>query len=240
MIVFESEVARPAGMFRCLGQVTPCQGVASSMQRHGTLERAEFVFIHDDHAGHVGGMSLTELQPPLGVPQAGIDAVDLTAREEHSRIGVAEHRPAAEHLVGQRGEPTTEHALLSTIAQRWPGELDELGRAREITGSEGVVDGVRTLTVLLIPVARPSVQLLYVVGRLLRQTRAKHVRKEVVVAIPLTAVVQRDDEQVPSFERLQLGLAIVEPGDGITHRTAQALQYRGSQQETSDLLGLAL
>ena len=61
-----------------------------------------------------------------------------------------------------------------------------------------------------------------------------------MVAIPAAAVVERDQEQVPSIERLQHGLATALAGDGIAQRAAQPVQDGGLQQEAPDLFGLTL
>ena len=61
-----------------------------------------------------------------------------------------------------------------------------------------------------------------------------------MVAIPLAAVIQRDQEQVSALQRRQLGLATVLAGDGIAQRAAQPVQDGGLQEEVLDMLGLAL
>jgi hypothetical protein len=55
----------------------------------------------------------------------------------------------------------------------------------------------------------------------------QHVSKQMVVAIPPAAVVERDQEQVSPVQRLQHGLAATLPGDGIAQRTAQKLEPVG-------------
>src|SRR6266567_9627559 len=68
----------------------------------------------------------------------------------------------------------------------------------------------------------------------------QHVSEEIVVAIPPAAVVKRDQEQVPSIQRLQHGLAATLPGDGIAQWTAQSAEDGGLQQEGLDVIGLTL
>ena len=52
---------------------------------HGdrTRETAKLLFVHDDHLGRWGFRSLTpvcrRVQPPFGVPQAGLNALELAA-----------------------------------------------------------------------------------------------------------------------------------------------------------------
>ena len=61
-----------------------------------------------------------------------------------------------------------------------------------------------------------------------------------MVAIPLAAVVERDQEQVCAIERLEHGLAAVLTGDGIAQWAAQPAQDRGLQQEAPNMIGLTL
>ena len=119
-------------------------------------------------------------------------------------------------------------------------ELDQVRRPLEVLAGQRVADGLGPLAVLLVPLARPPVQLRDAVGLLVEQARPQHVGEQVVVAIPLAPVVERDEEQVRPIERLQHGLAAVLAGDGIAQRAAQPVQDRGLQQEAPDVLGLAL
>ena len=103
-----------------------------------------------------------------------------------------------------------------------------------------MADGLGRLAVLLVPRARPPVQVRHLAGLLVEQPRLQHVGEELVVAIPPAAVIERDQEQVPPIQRLQHGLAATLPGDGIAQRTAQPTQDRGLQQEGLDTFGLTL
>ena len=139
----------------------------------------------------------------------------------------------AEQLVGERLEPAQQRGLLSTPAQCGHGQLDQVRRSGKVLGGQRVADRLGPLAVLLVPRARPPVQVGNVLGLLVQQVRAQHVRKEVVVAIPPAAVVERDHEQVPALQRLQHGLPAVLAGDGIAQRAAQPVQDGGLQQEAS-------
>ena len=83
-----------------------------------------------------------------------------------------------------------------------------------------MADRLGRLAVLLVPRARPPVQIRNVVGLLVQQVRLQHVREELVVAVPLAAVVERDQEQVPSIKSLEHGFAAVPAGNGIAERAA--------------------
>src|SRR6185295_18675314 len=95
-------------------------------------------------------------------------------------------------------------------------------------------DGVRQLGVLLKPFASPAVQFWNQVRLFLDQMSLQDVGKEVVVSVPLALIVQRDNEEVATFERLQDAPAAFVRGDHIAEGAAQPAENRGLQQEASD------
>jgi hypothetical protein len=101
-----------------------------------------------------------------------------------------------------------------------------------------VADGLGQLAVLLVPFARPSVQVQHLAGLLIQQARLQHVCEQMVVAIPPAAGVERDQEQVPSIQRLQHALAATLPGHRIAEWAAQPAQNGGLQQKGLDPIGL--
>jgi len=60
---------------------------------------------------------------------------------------------------------------------------------------------------------------------------AQHLGKQVVVAVPTSLVIQRDDKQVRPLEHFQHGLAPLLTRHRIAERSAQALQETGAQQK---------
>jgi hypothetical protein len=85
-------------------------------------------------------------------------------------------------------------------------------------------DCLGRLAVLLIPRARPPVQIRNVGGMFVQQVRLQNVRKEMVVAVPLTAVVERHQEQVLSIKSLEHGFAAVPAGNGIAERATEPVE----------------
>ena len=77
------------------------------------------------------------------------------------------------------------------------------------SAGQRVADRLGSFAVPLVPGARSPVQLMDAVGLLVKQMRAQHIGKEMVVAVPLAAVVERDQEQVRPIESLQHRLAAV-------------------------------
>ena len=93
---------------------------------------------------------------------------------------------------------------------------------------------------LLVPDARPPMQLRNEVGLLVLQTREEYVGEQVMVAIPLALIVERHQEQISSLELLEHRLPIGLAGDSVGRGPAQPGQDRGSEEELSDRIGLAL
>ena len=78
--------------------------------------------------------------------------------------------------------------------------------------------------VRLVPLARPPVQRTGAVRILRRGTRQEHIAEKVVVAVPLAAVIERDDEEVPPLQLLQLRSAILPSRDGVAQRAGQSVE----------------
>ena len=181
------------------------------------------------------------VQPPLGVPQAGLDALELAAHQQRPAYPtLSTGRTRTSSSGSASSQPTQRGLLPAPGAVAGTAELDQVRRSLEVLGGQRVADRLGRLAVLLVPRARPPVQVRHLVGLLVQQARLQHVGEEVVVAIPLAAVVERDQEQVAALQRLQHGLAAVLAGDGIAQRAAQPVQDGGLQQEVPDLVGLAL
>ncbi len=80
---------------------------------------------------------------------------------------------------------------------------------------------------LLVPRARAPMQRRYLIGLLRHQMRREHFGKEVVIAIPVTRVIQRNDKEVASLQGLQPCVAFSLAGDGIAQRTMQPVENGG-------------
>ena len=155
------------------------------------------------------------VQPALGVPQAGLDALGLASHEDGPGVAVAQHGPCPDQLVGERLQPPTEGRLLPVAGRRRHRELDEVRGSREVLAGHRVADRLGAFAVLLVPLGRAPMELRDVLGPLIAQARLEHVGEQMVVAIPLPPVVQGDEEQVPPLERLEHRLAAVLAGDGV-------------------------
>src|SRR5690348_7415412 len=101
-----------------------------------------------------------------------------------------EHRPGLDHVVGEHLEPATQPGLLPGPAHCRDRELDQVRRSLEIPGSQRVADGHGLLAVLLVPRARPPVQVRHLARLLVEQARLQHVSEQMVVSIPPAAVIE--------------------------------------------------
>ena len=139
----------------------------------------------------------------------------------------AEHGPAAEQLVGERLQPAKQGGLLSTPAHAWPCQFDQVRRSLEILGGQRVADRIGRRTVLLVPLTGTPMQSGYLIGLLRHQMRREHFGKEVVIAIPVALVIQRNDKEVAALQGLQPRVAFLLAGDGIAQRTTQPVENGG-------------
>ena len=95
----------------------------------------------------------------------------------------------------------------------------------EVTRGQRMADRFVPQGILLVPPARPVMQLRHGLGLLVCQVRAEHICEEMVIAIPLATVVERDQEQIGPVDRLEHGLASVLLGDGVAQRPCQSIQH---------------
>ena len=138
------------------------QGLPGAVDGDRRREAAELLLVHDDHrrrrrpVAHAG----RRVQPPLGVPQARLDALELAAGQQRPGIPVAEHGPDADQLVGERLEPAEQRRLLPTPGAS-PGiasSTRSAARSKSSAASAWRIASDR-LAVPLVPRARPPVQL---------------------------------------------------------------------------------
>src|SRR5688500_20164631 len=61
-----------------------------------------------------------------------------------------------------------------------------------------------------------------------------------MVAIPRVAIVERDDEEVPSFEVFEERVGVAFPSDGLAQWAAEPVENGGSQKEAPDVFRLGL
>ena len=120
VVVLADEVERPPGMGHGAGHIAEDQGLSGPVHGDRARQSAERRLVDDDHrarslGGPVHGL-VRRVEPPLGVPQPLLDALDLAPDEERPGVGVAQHGPDPEQLVGERLEPAAQRGLLAMLA----------------------------------------------------------------------------------------------------------------------------
>src|SRR5437879_6294559 len=78
-VVLGCDLERAAGMRYGLDQIAASQCIARTMHGNGSWQRLVFLFVHDDHARPLSVRLCGRREPPLGVTQALVDAVQLAA-----------------------------------------------------------------------------------------------------------------------------------------------------------------
>ena len=116
---------------------------------------------------------------------------------------------------------------------------DQGRRLGERSGRAGVADGLVEVAGLLMPGGGPLVQGRHQPRLGGGELQAEQLGEQVVVAIPVAAVVERHQEQVGAFQLLQQPRRAVPLQDGVAQGARQALQDRGAQQERPDGVRLA-
>ena len=80
----------------------------------------------------------------------------------------------------------------------------------------------------------------YLIRLLRHQVHTKNISKEMVIAIPVALVVQRNDKEVAPLQSFQLRAAFILTGDGITQRATQPVENGGLEQEVWNRFGLTV
>ncbi len=98
-------------------------------------------------------------------------------------------------------------------------------------------NGLGPLAILLVPLAGPPVEIGNEIWLFIEQARPQDIGKEVVIAIPLTAGVERDHEQIRPLEGLERRSSATLPGDRVAQGTVQSVQDAGLEQEPASVVG---
>jgi hypothetical protein len=180
------------------------------------------------------------LQTGLCRVEPGLHPVEVALGEAAPSQVQGEQRTPTRDVVGQRGQPVAQGAVLAAPAQVGHGELDEVGGVLVVAAPDGVPDGIAELPVRGEPAAGRGVQRGDPVGIPRSQPSTQGVGEEVVVAVPPALVVERDDEQVLALKGLEHRLAVGPARQGVAETAGQRVEHGGLQQERPDLVRLAV
>ena len=146
----------------------------------------------------------------------------------------------AHQRIGERIEPAKYcvDVDLSPECYRHTQMFYQKSGALNIGSSQCVLHRFSDQSMQLIPRAGSTVELSHDRRLCPLQAVAQHFSKQVMIAIPLAFVVERDHKQVCSVEGFQCGLALLLTCHSITERAAKALQDAGVEQERLHRRGL--
>ena len=240
VVVLQRDVERPPGVLDRGVDVAAHEGQPGAVDGDVGRQPEELVLVHDDHAGRGAvpasaassqrSASSSSSSTPSKVP------VDIRAPARLlQRTGRTRSTSS-----GRLSSQAAQRRLSSVPAQGGHLQLDQGGRAREVAAGHRVPDRLGPVAVLLVPVAGPPVQLADALRLLVEEPGLQDVGEQVVVAVPLAAVVQRDQEQVVPVEGLQHGPTAVLPGEGVAQGAVHPVEDGGLQQERLDVVRLAL
>ena len=172
--------------------------MCSTENGDGAGQAAKFLLIHDDSLCR----ACRCVQPAFTLEQPYLDPLERSAGQQHPGVVNTEDGPALQQLLGKRLEPTQYHRFLPTPAQLGHGPFDQVRRPLEIFGHQRVADRLSCKALTLVPRAGPKVQNRDLIGTLLPQMYREYVTEERVIAVPLTLVVEGNDEEVAPLESL--------------------------------------
>ena len=129
-------------------------------------------------AGTSASGGACRLQAAFDVLEPCFHPFDVAADHVRGDDRDGEHRPDAEQVLGKRLQPAAERGLLPGSERRHCGHLDEVGGSLEVFALQGVADRRRLVAVAGVPVARPPVQFVDLVGLLVEQPGPQHVGEQ--------------------------------------------------------------
>ena len=136
----------------------------------------------------------------------------------------AENRAAPNDVVGQFLQPAEEQCILSRAPNLGHGQFHEVRGAVIVQGGKCVYNRFRGHAPALIPAAGSLMQQRNLPRPFAEQAGPKHIGKEAVIAVPFAPVVQRNDKQVGTLQRLEHVAPVLAAGHGVTKRTGQPVK----------------
>ncbi len=128
--------------------------------------------------------------------------------------------------------------MLTAPPDHLSGGFEQAACPLIVAAIQRMIDGRRDQPVLFQPLTGTEMQCILQIGIEGTQPLAERIRKQMVIAVPATAVVQGENKQVAQFQALETFLPIVPPGQCVAQRRGEPVQDRSLEQEALDLFGL--
>ena len=162
-----------------------------------------------------------------------VDVVPATGMVRSPGGGEGQTWVSSEHVSGEELRPFPQRFLPALPDQDPSLAVDELGAAVGFAGGDVVADGVAGHVMVGEPVGGAAVA----GARIIAALQAEPVGEQMVVAEPLAAMVERDDEQVQPIELVEPVLGVVDAGDGLAERGVEPIEDGGGDQELVEAIG---
>ena len=159
-------------------------------------------------------------------PASRVADLEGRARQRRGELGVAALALRRQHV----DEPA-DRAALAAHEEVEPVLGDELDREVPVGGRDGVLERLGPHAVRRVPARGAVVQARQLVAQLARGARAQQLREQQVVAEPLAARVDAQDEPVGALQLREDVTARTLSGQRVREIAADAVHDRGPQQE---------
>ncbi|HEX6108661.1 MAG TPA: hypothetical protein VFZ02_04550, partial [Ktedonobacteraceae bacterium] len=174
--------------------------------------------------GDVRGRLRSLLQAHQGLRQ-------LAGEHQQHGLGKTQAWMRPDESIWQGLQPVQHCVSLATQGKRVRVLFNQADHALDIGSKPRVMHRFDDQVMLLVPGTGATMQFRNEGGRRLVQTAPQQVGEQVVVAVPLSLVVEGGHKQVGPLEGLQHRLALLLSSDRVTERTREAFQNRGLQQK---------
>ena len=134
--------------------------------------------------------------------------------------------PFEEATLFEPGDPTGQRLDSAGSVSRLTDASEHPCRSIRIVRREGVIDCVLGLVMGLEPCGGAVMERLDQVGFVPFEVGAQQLQKEVVTAIPATLSIERNQQQIRTFERFEHALGTGVADDGVAQRSAQLREDR--------------
>ena len=150
---------------------------------------------------------------------------------QHPRLDQEKSNVGAERRVREPPEPGKDRGVPAFVRVVDPDGGDQLGRLGERAGFERMVDRLVGRPVIAMPLVGPAVELRRTARLAVLELDLQQLREEVMEAVPLAPVVERDEEQVAARERVEPFGSAPLLVHRVAQRTAQPIKDRSAEHQ---------
>ena len=206
-------------MLERLADVAPREG--RLQHRQARLGRAEAV----------GEWSVVETTEVFDLGDGLRRVLAPSRHRQHPRLDQEESNVGAQRRVREPPEPGKDRGVPAFVRVVDPDGGDQLGRLRERAGFERMVDRLVGRPVIAMPLVGPAVELRREARLAVLELDQQQLREEVMEAVPLAPVVERDEEEVAARERVEPFGSAPLLVHRVAQRTAQPIKDRSAEHQ---------